>query len=185
MRGRQNKATLSTYLQESSGLNIFVIQLYERGIFMLSKTKSLKTKRKNKKGFTLVELVIVIAVLAIIAAIAIPTVTNVVGNANKSHDESDCQAVELAIKTAHSEVEAGNAPAGYSSSTTVAKILADNGIAVDSSSGSTGLPKLKASGYAWKYDSSNGKIYVTGSPSGATALTSSTTLSDIFPAATT
>lgn len=153
---------------------------------MLSKTKSLKTKRKNKKGFTLVELVIVIAVLAIIAAIAIPTVTNVVGNANKSHDESDCQAVELAIKTAHSEVEAGNAPTGYDTDTTVAIILKDNGIAVDSSSGSNaGLPKLKASGYEWKYDSSNGKIYVHDAPSGSAALTSGTKLSDIFPAATT
>jgi type IV pilus assembly protein PilA len=148
---------------------------------MSTTVKKLQTKKKNKKGFTLVELVIVIAVLAIIAAIAIPTVTNVIGNANKSHDESDCQAVELAIKTAHSEVEAGNAPVGYDSDTTVATILKDNGIAVDTSSGSTGLPKLKTKGYAWEYDSTNGKIYVHDAPAGAKALSNSTKLSDIFP----
>ena len=39
---------------------------------------------KNKKGFTLVELVIVIAVIAILAAVLIPTFSNVVENANKS-----------------------------------------------------------------------------------------------------
>lgn len=39
---------------------------------------------KNKKGFTLVELVIVIAVIAILAAVLIPTFITVIGNANKS-----------------------------------------------------------------------------------------------------
>ena len=41
-------------------------------------------KRKNQKGFTLVELVIVIAVIAILAAVLIPTFITVIGDANKS-----------------------------------------------------------------------------------------------------
>lgn len=61
---------------------------------------------KGKKGFTLVELVIVIAVLAIIAFIAIPTVTNVISNANTSADMSNAQAVETAIKSAQAECAA-------------------------------------------------------------------------------
>ncbi len=39
---------------------------------------------KNKKGFTIVELVIVIAVIAILAAVLIPTFSSVIENANKS-----------------------------------------------------------------------------------------------------
>ncbi len=39
---------------------------------------------KNRKGFTIVELVIVIAVIAILAAVLIPTFSGVVENANKS-----------------------------------------------------------------------------------------------------
>lgn len=39
---------------------------------------------KNKKGFTIVELVIVIAVIAILAAVLIPTFSGVVEKANES-----------------------------------------------------------------------------------------------------
>ena len=39
---------------------------------------------KNKKGFTIVELVIVIAVIAILAAVLIPTFSNVIAKANAS-----------------------------------------------------------------------------------------------------
>ena len=40
--------------------------------------------KRNKKGFTIVELVIVIAVIAILAAVLIPTFSSVIDNANKS-----------------------------------------------------------------------------------------------------
>lgn len=40
--------------------------------------------RKNKKGFTLVELVIVIAVIAILAAVLLPTFSSVIENAKVS-----------------------------------------------------------------------------------------------------
>lgn len=147
---------------------------------MLNKVNTLKKQKSSKKGFTLVELVIVIAVLAIIAAIAIPTVSNVIKNANNSSDKSNCQAVELALKTAYSEVEAGNAPTGYTTGTTVTKVLTDNGITVDST---TKLPKIKSStGYSWKYVNGTGKIYVCEAEVSGTAaaLTGGTSLSDIF-----
>ncbi len=44
----------------------------------------MKKLNKNKKGFTIVELVIVIAVIAILAAVLIPTFSNVVNKANES-----------------------------------------------------------------------------------------------------
>lgn len=44
----------------------------------------MKTKRNNKKGFTIVELVIVIAVIAILAAVLIPTFSSIVQKAKES-----------------------------------------------------------------------------------------------------
>ena len=43
-------------------------------------------KRKNKKGFTIVELVIVIAVIAILAAVLIPTFSSLIKKADESAD---------------------------------------------------------------------------------------------------
>ena len=42
--------------------------------------------KKNRKGFTIVELVIVIALIAILAAVLIPTFSNVINNAHESND---------------------------------------------------------------------------------------------------
>ena len=135
---------------------------------MLSMVKSLKAKRKNKKGFTLVELVIVIAVLAIIAAIAIPTVTNVVNNANISTDQSNAQAMDLALKTAVADIQAGNySPA---SGVTVNVVLKKYGIA-------GGIPEIKERGtHSFKFTKDSG-IKV---DDGTTALSSTTPLSDVF-----
>lgn len=44
--------------------------------------------RKNKKGFTIVELVIVIAVIGILTAVMIPTIIHLVGKANKASDNA-------------------------------------------------------------------------------------------------
>ena len=52
---------------------------------------------KNKKGFTIVELVIVIAVIAILAAVLIPTFSNVIQKAN---DSADLQKFTNAYKAA-------------------------------------------------------------------------------------
>ena len=40
--------------------------------------------KKNRKGFTITELVIVIAVIAILAAVLIPTFSGIIGKANDS-----------------------------------------------------------------------------------------------------
>lgn len=44
-------------------------------------------KQKNRKGFTIVELVIVIAVIAILAAVLIPTFSSLIAKANLSNDQ--------------------------------------------------------------------------------------------------
>ena len=42
-----------------------------------------KLMRRNRKGFTLIELIVVIAILAILAAIAIPTFSGITDSANE------------------------------------------------------------------------------------------------------
>lgn len=50
---------------------------------------SVKNRKRNRKGFTLIELIVVIAILAILAAIAIPAFMGQLKNAReKSHDSN-------------------------------------------------------------------------------------------------
>lgn len=65
--------------------------------------------KKNKKGFTIVELVIVIAVIGILAAVLIPTFSTVVTNANKSAALSNCRnaLTEVIAMDEYGEVEDG------------------------------------------------------------------------------
>lgn len=53
----------------------------------------MKLIRKNKKGFTLVELIVVIAILAILALILVPAITGYVGEANKSKNQANARAL--------------------------------------------------------------------------------------------
>lgn len=53
---------------------------------------------KNKKGFTLIELIVVIAVLGILAAIAVPRFTGVQQNARQEADAATLEVVEKATE---------------------------------------------------------------------------------------
>jgi prepilin-type N-terminal cleavage/methylation domain-containing protein len=55
---------------------------------------------KNKKGFTLIELIVVIAILAVLAAILIPSIMNYVAQARTARNDSNARAL-------YSEVSAG------------------------------------------------------------------------------
>lgn len=48
---------------------------------------------KNRKGFTITELVIVIAVIAILAAVLIPTFSGIIGKANESADLQEARSI--------------------------------------------------------------------------------------------
>ena len=55
--------------------------------------------KRNKKGFTLIELVVVIAILAVLAVIAIPIVSGVISDAHESAAEANARTLELAVKS--------------------------------------------------------------------------------------
>lgn len=56
----------------------------------------LKNTLKNKKGFTLAELLIVVAIIAILVAISIPVFTGQLNKAKKSTDEANERAAKAA-----------------------------------------------------------------------------------------
>lgn len=85
----------------------------------------MKSSIRNKKGFTIVELVIVIAVIAILAAVLIPTFANLVEKANQS---ADIQAVKQ-MNTALAMAEAESKPQNLQEAL---KALKANGIDGDS-----------------------------------------------------
>lgn len=57
-----------------------------------------RTLRKNKKGFTLVEVIVVIAIIAILAAVTIPTLIGFVNKAEEAEVLSDARAVLIAVQ---------------------------------------------------------------------------------------
>ncbi|SMB94961.1 N-terminal methylation site-containing protein [Desulfonispora thiosulfatigenes DSM 11270] len=64
--------------------------------------KQLTKKIKNKKGFTLVELIVVIAVLGIIAAIAVPNYLGIQKEARIKSDSSTAASIVKAARLQHS-----------------------------------------------------------------------------------
>ena len=66
---------------------------------MISKIRTLK----NKKGFTLVELIVVLVILAILAALLIPALTGYIDQANKEKVVGETRMVAMAVQTEASE----------------------------------------------------------------------------------
>lgn len=65
--------------------------------------KFLRDKKKDNKGFTLVELVIVVAILAILVGILAPQYTKYVEKSRRAADASNLENLVTVIKTAASD----------------------------------------------------------------------------------
>jgi len=64
---------------------------------------------KNKKGFTLVELIIVIVIIAILVAIAIPAVARFVDNANRARSVANARTLYMAASVHAADLASRNA----------------------------------------------------------------------------
>ncbi len=60
-------------------------------------------KLKDRKGFTLVELIVVLVILAILAALLVPALTGYIDKANKDKIVAECRQVVVAAQTVASE----------------------------------------------------------------------------------
>jgi len=61
--------------------------------------KTLKNKMKNKKGFTLMEMLIVVAIMVVLMAVAIPMFTSQLNGAKANVDKANERAAKSAIIT--------------------------------------------------------------------------------------
>lgn len=72
--------------------------------------KKLMTKKLNKKGFTLMEMLIVVAIIAVLVAIAIPTFNGALTKAKESADVGNVRAMyaewQIAILTNNEAIPA-------------------------------------------------------------------------------
>lgn len=59
--------------------------------------KGMNMKRKNSKGFSLVELIVVVAILGILAAVAVPSVIGYLESAKVNTDQANAKEIEAAI----------------------------------------------------------------------------------------
>jgi prepilin-type N-terminal cleavage/methylation domain-containing protein len=77
-------------------------------INMLLKRR-MENKKKNKKGFTLVELIVVLVIIAILAAVLVPTVSGYIGRAKKTAAQSALKNVVTASQSAGTDLLASKA----------------------------------------------------------------------------
>lgn len=83
-------------------------------------------KLKDKKGFTLVELIVVLVILAILAALLIPALTGYIDKANEEKVTAECRMVVMAVQTEASVYYGANGSTGTISGTIADKDGADD-----------------------------------------------------------
>ena len=74
-------------------------------------------KLKDRKGFTLVELIVVLVILAILAALLIPALTGYIDKANREKVIAECRMAVMAVQTESTTIYGANgkvtAPADF------------------------------------------------------------------------
>lgn len=145
---------------------------------MMKGLKELRNKLKEKKGFTLVEIVVVLVIIAILATLMMGALNGYINKAKEKEITANCRAIALAAQTVASEhyakgdttVNATHTVSG--SPTGTPKEIADlSGIGSGKLSGATATVKIEDykvaeayytdGGYTGKYDPAAGTITVT------------------------
>lgn len=139
---------------------------------------SLVEKIRNKRGFTLVELLVVIVVLAVLAAIVLPKFMNSSNRSKESALKSDLKLVRNAVSLF--QADTGNYPATLAdlSESTVANVKVAGGAAVKAADWHgpylESVPTDPVSGSALTFDAATGKVTSSASGNGLDATAYST-----------
>ena len=129
--------------------------------------RRMENTKKNKKGFTLVELIVVLVIIAILAAVLVPTVSGYIGKAKKTAAQSSLKNVITAANSAGQSLIESNASIAPSNSaefvtnikevggTDILKGVVD--ITLDSATGTVIYAKYSDGTYAsaYYYDSTS------------------------------
>ena len=84
---------------------------------------------KNKKGFTLVEIIVVLVILAILAAIAVPSVIGYVNEAKESRYIQEAHSIYTVVETEVAKYKATDNPSEDAIDNYIKDILSGNTIA--------------------------------------------------------
>ena len=90
---------------------------------MLKNLRNKLMEKKNKKGFTLIELIIVIAIIAILAALLLPKLGQVKENSNKTSDVANAKKIAEAALSLYAEDKITSYTGTASSCTTLTGYL--------------------------------------------------------------
>ncbi|MFQ6861935.1 MAG: type IV pilin protein [Beduini sp.] len=104
--------------------------------------------KKNKKGFTLIELVVVLVIIAILAAITVPVVTGYIEDANDARYVSEARAIYLVVQAEEAKDRAQNVE---NSDYTVISKTAEEKIK-DTATGSSKITDVKVTLNGTKYN---------------------------------
>ena len=125
-------------------------------------------KLKNKKGFTLIELIVVIAILAILAAILIPSMLGYINDSKDSVGDANARSVYSAATAAATFVGAnGGTIADITTATAPAGLTGDFGKKISDNLGTSFKGKITVDVDAknvvnevtWQEDKTGAKIY--------------------------